>query len=239
MIVYFKMKKIQFIFLFCIPFFGMTQSTVHSNDTLPQFVGSTVVVHDKEFIRQYRLLKPRVVKVYPYALFAADLLDQMNNDLARIEKRRKRNKFCKKSYQTLKEEFKYVLLDMYTSEGKVLMKLISRETGMTVHEIITKYRGRKDAAMFNLMGKMFEQDIKTVYNPKKEYVIEAILRDIKSGKIKFDDTVIKVGKTEYKDKKKQSKNKSKANHKKAKALKKQKRKQAKDLKKEKKVAKTK
>ena len=221
------MKKVLLIFLIGLPIFGWNQTNEASNDSLPQFVGSPVVVHDKEFIRQYNLFKPRVVKVYPYALYAADLLDQMNNDLASIEKRRKRNKFCKKSYQTLKDEFKYVLMDMYVSEGKVLTKLISRETGMTVHEIILEYRGRKDAAMFNIMGKMFEQDIKSKYNPKKEYVIEAIIRDIESGKIKFDDTVVKVNKVEYKNKKKTSKEKSKANHKKAKALKKKKRKKAK------------
>jgi len=221
------MKHLFILLLFLSPIMVIGQEVVHQNDSIPQFVSSTVVVHDKEFLRLYRLYKPRVVKVYPYALYAADLLDQMNNNLASIKKRRKRNKFSKKSYQKLKKEFKYVILNMYTTEGQVLMKLISRETGMTVYEIITKYRGRKDAAMFNLMGKMFEQDIKTAYNRKKEYVLEAIIRDIESGKIKFDDTVVKIDKEEHKNKKKVSKANSKKNHKKAKALRKKNKKQKK------------
>jgi len=219
------MKQFLIILLFLSPVLVISQEIVHQNDTIPQFVSSTVVVHDKEFLRLYRSYKPKVIKVYPYALYAADLLDQMNNDLASIKKRRKRNKFSKQSYQKLKKEFKYVILNMYTTEGQILMKLISRETGMTVHKIITKYRGRKDAAMFNLMGKMFEQDIKTAYNRKKEYVLEAIIRDIESGKIKFDSTVVKIDKEEHKKKKKVSKANSKKNHKKAKALRKKNRKQ--------------
>lgn len=116
---------------------------------------------------EYNRLKPIVLKVYPYALSSADILDEMNNELSKIEKRRKRTKFCKRSYKTLKEEFKYVFMDMYVSEGQVLTKLVARETGMPIFEIVKKYRGTKDAAMFSLMGKMFDQNIKEQYDSKK------------------------------------------------------------------------
>ncbi len=191
-----------------------------TNDTIPRFLASEVEVMDKDFLNKYNFLKPKVLKVYPYALYAADLLDQMNNDLERIEKRRKQNKFCKESYDYLKENFKYVLLDMYSSEGEMLIKLVARETNMTVYEIIQKYRGQKDAMVFNVMGKMWDQDIKTPYNPNKEYVIERIIQDIESGKIKFDDTVISVSKDDYKESKKETKEKMKENKKKKKAKKK-------------------
>jgi hypothetical protein len=219
------MKSI-YSFLVFIGMTGFTNAQFENQveDTLPKYFGGTVEIYDKDFLRQYKYLKPRVLKVYPYALYAADLLDEMNNNLASIEKRRKKSKFTKKSYQKLKEEFKYVLLDMYISEGQVLMKLIARETGMTVHEIIGKYRGAKNATMFNLMGKMFEQDIKTKYNAQKEYVLEAIIKDIESGKIEFDDTVETLHKEEYKQEKKDAKKRRKANHKKIKAKKKQDRK---------------
>lgn len=199
------------------------QEIVHTNDTIPQYVGAPVEVRDKAFVNEYNRLKPIVVKVYPYALGSADILDEINNDLESIEKRRKRNKFCNQSYKKLKKEFKYVFMDLYTSEGQVLTKLVARETGMTLYEIIDTYRGQKDATMFNLMGKLWEQNIKEHYDPKKEYVLEAVIADIESGKIKFDSTVHKMDKDAYKDKKAQSKKNKKANHKKAKELKKKKR----------------
>jgi hypothetical protein len=182
-----------------------------TNDSIKTVLGKEVGVIDQQFLKQYRYYKPIVLKVYPYALYAADLLDKMNNDLESIEKRRQRNKFLKKSYKTLKTDFKYVLLDMYISEGQVLMKLIARETGMTVYEIIKKYKGYKDAAMFNLMGKLYEQNIKENYNPKKEYVLEAILRDIELGKIQFNNKVETFHKEEFKEKKKATKEYTKKN----------------------------
>ncbi len=201
-----------------------------NEDTIKTVLGKEVAVVDQQFLNDYNRYKPIVVKVYPYALYAADLLDKMNNDLASIERRRKRNKFLKQSYKTLKTDFKYVLLDMYISEGQVLMKLISRETGMTVYDIIKKYKGRKDAAMFNMLGKMYEQNIKESYNPKKEYVLEAILRDIQSGKITFNNKVETFHKEEYKAKKKETKDYIKKNRKKNRQRKKVKRQRKKETK---------
>ena len=190
---------------------SFSQNTNHKNDTLLQYYGSPVTVVDKDFQRLYKRYKPIVLKVYPYALQSADLIDQMNNDLERIKRRRKRNRFVKHSYKKLRSDYKYVFLDMYVSEGRILTKLIARETGMSIHQIIKKYRGKKDAAMFNLIGKMFDQDIKAPYETKKEYVLEAIIRDIESGKIEFDDAVKTIDKTVYKRKKAETKKRKKQN----------------------------
>jgi len=198
-----------------------SQNIIHKNDTIPQYLGSPITVVDKDFQRLYKRYKPIVLKVYPYALQSADLINQMNNDLESIKKRRKRTKFIRKSYKQLKIDYKYVFLDMYVSEGKILTKLIARETGMSIHQIIRKYRGKTDAAMFNLMGKMFEQDIKSPYLPKKEYVLEAIIRDIESGKIEFNNSVKTIDKTTYKRKKTEAKKRKKLNHIKTKKRKKE------------------
>jgi|GEM_PF-1504734 len=206
------------VFLFSLSSFS--QNIIHTNDTIPQYLGTTITVVDKDFQRLYKRYKPIVLKVYPYALQSADLIDQMNNDLESIKKRRKRTKFLRKSYKQLKTDYKYVFLDMYVSEGKILTKLIARETGMSIHQIVRKYKGKTDAVMFNLMGKMFEQDIKSTYIPKKEYVLEAIIRDIESGKIEFNDSVKTIDKIAYKRKKAESKKRKKINHKKAKKRKK-------------------
>ena len=196
------------------------QNIVHPNDTLPQYYASPVEVIDKEFLREYNRLKPIVVKVYPYALGSADILDEMNSDLESIKKRRKRNKFCKVSYKKLKHDYKYVFIDLYPSEGRVLIKLVSRETGMTLYDILNTYRGQKDATMFNLMSKLWDQDIKSDYNPKKETVLETIISDIQSGKIKFNSTTKTLDKQTYKDQQLQSKQNKKVNHKKSKERKK-------------------
>ena len=170
-----------------------------SNDTLlPTTHIKPIEVGDKNFAKQYQYLKPRVIKVYPYALYAANVLNQLENDLESIEKRRKRNKHCKISYKQLKDDFKYAMLDLYVSEGKVLMNLIARETGRTVFEIVKKYRGADDAMVFNVMGKMFEQDIKAPYLRSENYVLEYIINEIENGNIIVESKPHLVTKADFK-----------------------------------------
>lgn len=216
------MKYIFIIGIIVLSSTGFGQGVIRTNDTLLQYFGSPVEVRDKDFIREYNRLKPIVLKVYPYALSSADILDEMNNDLESIKKRRKRKKFCNRSYKALKKDFKYVFMDLYTFEGKVLTKLVARETGLSIYQITTKYRGQKEATMFNLMSKIWDQDIKKDYDYKNEYVLEAVIADIESGKIKFNSSVTKITKAEFKDKKKATNIRVKENHKKIKAIKKKK-----------------
>jgi hypothetical protein len=185
--------------LFLLSFYILNSGFSQVEDTLlPRTHIKPIEVTDKNFAKEYRYLKPRVIKVYPYAMYAANLLDELEKDLASIEKRRKRNKHCRISYKDLKEDFKYTMLDLYISEGKVLMNLIARETGSTVYDIIKKYRGVDDAAVFNLMGKMFEQDIKAPYIKSEHYVLEFIIREIEAGKILIDTDPKLVTKEDYK-----------------------------------------
>ncbi|MFD1552798.1 hypothetical protein DNU06_08470 [Putridiphycobacter roseus] len=218
------------LFLFSILVTLTSFSFAQVKDSTFVYYHHAIDVLDKDFVKKYNYLKPKVLKVYPYALYAADVLDQVENDLESIKRRRKRNKHCKDSYKDLRSEFKYAMLDLYISEGKILMSLVSRETGRTVYEIVKKYRGAKDAMVFNLMGKMFEQDIKSAYVKKDNYVIEYIIREIESGKLKMDAPKL-VSKTDFKAEearikklRKKNKERAKENKKRTKAIKKTKRK---------------
>jgi len=200
------MKNLFFfaVYLSTIAVFGQNEPIL-----LPKSHIKPIEVVDAEFQKQYKYLKPRVIKVYPYALYAANVLNRLEGDLKSIEKRRKRNKHCRISYKELKNNFKYAMLDLYISEGKVLMSLISRETGSTVYEIIRKYRGKDDAMVFNLMGKMFEQDIKKTYEKKENYVLEYIIKEIEEGKIIVKSDPKLMTKADFKQEEKRLKERKK------------------------------
>ncbi|MBK8925787.1 MAG: DUF4294 domain-containing protein [Crocinitomicaceae bacterium] len=168
-------------------------------DSLKLYESEPVTVYTKDYMRQYNQAKRIIVKVYPYALYAADVLDEINNNLGSIEKRRKQNKFLKESYQNLKDEFKYAFYEMYTSEGVMLMKLIHRETGLTVYEIANQYRGKSNAEMFELMGKIWDQDIRVQFDPiGVDKIAEHVIRDIQSGLVPFNNEVVILTKDDYK-----------------------------------------
>lgn len=142
----------------------------------------------------------RVRKLYPYALYAADVLHQLDTELATLNKKRLIRKESRETQKELFSEFNYMIRDLYRSEGKLLMKLINRETGMTVDEIIRKYRNNAQANIYTGMAKLFQQDLKIEYHPLKEdRLIEKIIQDIKQDKVYFDSTYVKVTKQDYKE----------------------------------------
>ena len=142
----------------------------------------------------------RVRKIYPYALHAAELLDEFNAELGIINSKRKKRKFSKQSHKLLNNDFNYVLRDMYRSEGVLLMKLIHRETGLTAAEIIQKYKGKFSAAMYKNLGKIWEQDLTIKYDPNGvDKLTERIVIDIENELIEFDRQAKILEKEEFKE----------------------------------------
>ncbi len=202
------------------------QIEIWPEDSLKEYEGNVVPIYTADYMKKYNRMKRLVVKVYPYALYAADVIDNIDSNAEKIDKRRKQNKFYRQAYQGLKDDFKYFILDLYTSEGKMLMKLIHRETGMTVYDISNKYRGKSKAEMFNLMAKIWDQDLTIQYDPTTEddKIVEHVIRDIQSGTIAFDDAVVTVDKITFKEQRKIEKKQIKANKKKRRERKKMNRK---------------
>lgn len=141
-----------------------------------------VDVKDPWYELQYKYTLEKVRKIYPYALYAKSLLDRYNEDIKELTKERQLKKYGKTALEKLKEDFEFTLRNMYTSEGNLLMKLINRETGITVYDIIDKYRGKGAAGFYNVIGKLFDQDLKVTYDPKKDWLIERVLQEIFAGK---------------------------------------------------------
>lgn len=196
------MKKILILFVaLVLSGMGFGQTTQTHPDSLKEYHGQVISVYTKEYLNLYNRMKKMVVKVYPYALHAADIIDEINMNSASIERRRKLNAYYKDSYKTLKENFKYFILDLYTSEGEMLMKLIHRETGMTVYDISSKYRGKKNAEMFNMMAKIWDQNLHVKFDPTtgNDKVAEQVIQDIQAGLIPFNDEIVTVTKLEYRD----------------------------------------
>lgn len=178
-------------------------------DTTMSFWFPDVTVTDKDFQSRYDSVKRRVISVYPYALRAQELLEEYQEATKDLSKKSKIKKFGREAQKKLKEDFKYVIKEMWISEGKVLMKLIHLETGFTVREIIEMYRGNATAGWYQFIGNMFEQNLSATFDPKKDWIVEMVLRDIHAGRIKISPTAKVMSKEEYKTLKKKRKERKK------------------------------
>jgi hypothetical protein len=83
----------------------------------------------------------------------------------------------------------------------MLMKLIHRETGMTVDEILSKYKGKASASLTRMLLLRHMATIRrSTYDPKgDDWIVEIVIQDIESGKIKFDKSVKRLDKFGYKE----------------------------------------
>lgn len=197
------------------------------------------VMHvDKNFNAKYQRQLVLLKRTYPMALKAKALIDEYEADLAKISKKRKQKKYGKEAHSDLKDEFLFNIKDLYTSEGDLLMKLVFRETGMTVNLIIKKYRGGIQNTIYTGMAKLWGQDLNATYDPDGEdWITEVVINDIESGKISFNKEMKKLDKAGYKESMKEYRQDIKDTKVRMKAYKKEKKKVEKELKKSKKKSK--
>ena len=133
---------------------------------------------DKNERTKYYILKRRVIKVYPYAMSAKEKLISIQNGLDSIPKRRQKKRYTKEVAKWVKEEYADRLKNLTMSEGKILVKLIYRETNTSSYEIVKSYRGRFNAFFWQTMAKFWDNNLKTEYdavNNREDMLIEHIL----------------------------------------------------------------
>ena len=137
---------------------------------------------NKDERKKYYLLKRRVLKVYPYALATKEKLQGIQKGLDSIPKRRHKRRYTKEVAKWVKEEYSQQLKNLTMSEGKILVKLIYRETKTTSYQIVKSYRGRFNAFFWQTMAKFWDNNLKTKYDPvnvREDMLIEHIILQAK------------------------------------------------------------
>ncbi len=141
-----------------------------------------------ENYRRYLNLKRKVKKVYPYAKLAADTLTALNNNLTDIKKKRHRRKYVKQMQRYFEDKFTVEVKKMKRSEGRILIKLIHRQTGNTMFDLIKEYRSGVKAFFYQKTAQLFKLSLKDTFRPEEvyqDYLIEYILYEsILNDKIK-------------------------------------------------------
>ena len=130
----------------------------------------------------YFTLKRRVLKVYPYAVAAKNKLDQIEAAIDTIPKRRKKRRYTREVTRWVKEEYSDRLKKLTMSEGRILVKLIYRETNITSYEIVKSYRGIFNAFFWQTMARIWDNNLKTEYDPvniREDMLIEHIIIEAK------------------------------------------------------------
>ncbi|HNJ61470.1 MAG TPA: DUF4294 domain-containing protein [Chitinophagales bacterium] len=104
-------------------------------------------------------------KVYPYALRIARLSQVIDEQLKNMSKK-ERQKFLNNAENLLRDAYEKELKNMTRTQGKFLIKLVYRETGVTVFDLLKEYRGGFKTFWWNFGSKFFDLNLKATYDPK-------------------------------------------------------------------------
>lgn len=166
------------------------QAKIIDGDTIPVIDVNPIVIfpqidfkNSKELMRFDRLVY-NVRIVYPFAKLAGEKLREYKHKLDSIPNERARKAFIKKAEKELEAQFGDQIKALTFSQGKVLIKLIYRETGNSSYDIVKELRGSFSAFIWQTMARLFGYDLKIRYDPEgDDKAIEHIVQMIEAGAI--------------------------------------------------------
>lgn len=166
------------------------RAEIFEGDTLPVvklapvYIVSMKKFKSKKEQRKYSRLVRYVKKVYPYAKLAGKKLQEYDTLLKNAKTDRERTKLMKRAEKELRNEYEGKLRKFTIGQGKILVKLIDRETSHTSYELLKLLRSGFYASVWQGLGKLFSYDLKVHYDPKgADRKIEQIVRLIEAGVI--------------------------------------------------------
>lgn len=134
--------------------------------------------------RKYERLIYNVKKVYPYALIVRQRLDQVNEELKSITDEKEQKNYMKGVEKDVFAEYEDDMRKMTITQGKLLIKLIDRETQNTSYTLIKDYRGKFSAAFWQGIARIFGTNLKEEYDRfGDDALIELIIQEIDAGRL--------------------------------------------------------
>lgn len=134
--------------------------------------------------RKYWRTVRNVRIVYPYAEEANNTIVRLNEQLKNVHSKKERRKLIRKEYKGLMKEYKKPLMKLKISQGKLLMKLIDRESGNSSYYHLKELKGSVTAVFWQSIAAMFGTSLKAEYDPLgKDWMVEEILDRIKKREL--------------------------------------------------------
>jgi hypothetical protein len=194
------MKRL-FVILICISFAGVASAQWPKNlqilpgelsgkDTIPHVdlpevvVFPTRVFKSKSDEQQYWRLVMRVKKVWPYAKEAGILVRKYEMEVPANARGHERRVYVRRAENELMEKYGPTMKKMSINDGRILIKLIDRETHKASYDLIQELKGGVPAAFWQGVARIFGNNLKAKYDPVKvgeDRQIEQIIQFIEMG----------------------------------------------------------
>jgi len=188
-----------FLFIFfCSSYFGIAQQVKPMVVRATVVIGDTIPVVSLREVEIFSLLTPTtrreqrqltklirdVKKVYPYARLAGMQLQKYNKLILEARNEREARRILKEAEKELNARYGDDLKNMTFSQGRILIKLIDRETGECSYKLVEELRGNFTAFFYQAFARLWGYNLKVKYDPEGEdKQIETIVKMIERGQI--------------------------------------------------------
>jgi hypothetical protein len=163
----------------------MTGAILYEGDTIPYreladvYIFAGTPQQYARMMEKWTRLRNAVYVTYPYAVAAGRVINDINAHLAFISDEKERKAYIKSREKDLRGQFTNQLEQMSVYQGRVLMKLINRQTGNNCYEIIKEYKGGFNARLYQTVAFFFGSSLKQPYDAAGEdRPIESVVQEI-------------------------------------------------------------
>jgi hypothetical protein len=163
----------------------LTGAIIYQGDTLPYremadiYIFSGTPQQYAKMMERWTRLRNAVYVTYPYAVSAGRIINDINAHLAFMSDEKERKAYIKSREKDLRSQFGNQLEQMSVYQGKILMKLINRQTGNNCYEIIREYKGGFNARLYQTVAFFFGSSLKQPYDASgDDRAIESIVQEI-------------------------------------------------------------
>tara|TARA_B100001245_G_C22816291_1_gene392972 strand:+ start:239 stop:913 length:675 start_codon:yes stop_codon:yes gene_type:complete len=170
---------------FTLPFSQIPEVVYLINESIPMELVN-VVGESKKSRNRYIRLERNVRKVYPYANKISELLVEYSSIIDSLEeysgiiRYQKKREIFSKIEEELISKYGHSIKKLTKSQGRILIRLVDRETNRTSYKIIKDFRNIFSAGFWQITARVFGHNLRSIYNPDKgedrmiEYIINRI-----------------------------------------------------------------
>jgi hypothetical protein len=167
-----------------VPVYGI----ITSGDTLYMSVISDAsLVPPRKFkkdrdMRRYNKLIYNVRKVYPYAKLAGEKFREVDSMMGTLHSEKQQKAYINSVEKEIKAKYQEELENLTITQGRILIKLIDRETGHTSYDLVKQLQGNFEAFLWQTLARLFGSNLKVTFDPYGEdFLINEIVIRIDNG----------------------------------------------------------
>jgi hypothetical protein len=154
---------------------------IKGQDTIPvynvedTYVAQQLSPEEIQKQKEWNRMVYNVMKVWPYAMAVANKMQQVDQQMASMDKNKDKKQFLKAEEDHLKNDYTDKLKDLSPQQGEILSKLIARQTGKTSYSLIKQYKNGFTAFFYQGLASVYGVDLKASYDPNDDPQLEAVL----------------------------------------------------------------